>query len=93
MISMRTFYGLGAILFGIMFMGNVWNVIALWNAMTLGARVAGIAGFMFNVLLCALFIYLFKSQDVFKTPDLSEEEIKSMIKTAHHKSNLGQRGV
>lgn len=78
MIDMKKFYGIASILMVISFLGNLWNTITVWNAMTTGAKIANIAGsLLFNILLFALFYGLWKitpsmssSAKIIDNPDL-----------------------
>jgi len=69
MISMRTFYKTGAILFGIALIANLWKLIIEWDLMNLATKISFIAmSVLFQALLLVLFVGLWKS-----TPDLTIE--------------------
>jgi len=80
MISMKTFYGIAGVLMVIAFLGNLWNLINVWHFITIGAKIATIAGsLLFNILLAVLFLGMWKI-----TPDLSTNatapEIDKLLK-------------
>lgn len=61
MLDMKKFYGWASLLMGISFFGNVWNIAILWDGLTMGAKIAQIAGsVLFNLLLFILFWGLWK---------------------------------
>jgi len=41
--------------------GSIWNLTAIWNYITIGAKVSSIAGSFFQSLLCILFFSLYRS--------------------------------
>jgi len=62
MISMKKFYGIGAILFSIVVIANLWNLVRNWGIMNLPAKISFIAGsILFQCLLVALFLGLKKA--------------------------------
>ena len=61
MLDMRKFYGIGSFLMAFAVIGSTWNLVLIWNAITIGARIANIAsGVLFNALLFFLFLGLWK---------------------------------
>lgn len=79
MISMRTFYLAGAILFLAQTIGNIWSITVLWDSINTGAKISSVAGILFSAILCNLFIFLYRAENVFKSPDLKEEDLLNII--------------
>jgi hypothetical protein len=76
---MKTFYGIGSILFSGVFVMNVWNFLITYQVMNLPNKISYLAGnIFFNLLLATLFIGLWKvtPQEIVNNKELDNMLIK-----------------
>lgn len=72
MISIRDFYLIGAILMLISFLANLYNIVSIWQILTLASKISSVAGtLLFNLLLCSMFFWLWKTTP--KNPMMIQE--------------------
>jgi len=73
MISLRTFYFLGAFLFGVGLLAGIYNLANAWALVSNGSKVQTIAGLAFNLLMVLLFIGLYRQAPRF-TPEQEKQQ-------------------
>lgn len=92
MISMKTFYGLAGILMVISVGGSIWNLFNIWNFITLGAKIATIAGnILFQSLLAWLFISMYKNTPDLEIQDTNLDNLVKEIQESNIKSKQDKR--
>ena len=101
MIDMVKFYLIAGLLMFIAFLGNIWNLVILWNVMTWGARISTLAGgVLFSLLLVILFVGFYLTmrtpQDGLNNPkldklidSLKEKPIKKKLNSSIKRFNDG----
>lgn len=74
--NIKTFYILGSIAMAIVVLGNIVNLVLIWQGITIGAKVSTIASTAFSCLLAALFFNLYKN-----TPDvaINNKELDELV--------------
>lgn len=78
MISMKQFYLIGGIAMVISVAGSIWNLILIWDILTIGAKISSIAsGVFFQGLLALVFLGMWKM-----TPDkmVEDNQLDDLVK-------------
>ncbi|MBU0706629.1 hypothetical protein KJ807_05455 [Patescibacteria group bacterium] len=76
----KTFYKIGSYLFGVVAIMNLLALITTWNMyLNIFSLISAIASNIFNFLLCAFFIYLYKQTPEMPKDDISDEELRKMV--------------
>lgn len=82
MIQMKTFYLIAAILMFFAVIGNIWNLLIVWNTLTIGGKISSIFGsVLFNLLLFVLFAGFYKITPSSNAPAkiLDSKELESLL--------------
>jgi len=76
--TIKTFYLIGAVVMLIAALGSLWNLILIWNLLTIGAKISTIAGgFIFQLLIAGIFLFMYKQTSnipdmMIQNPDLDK---------------------
>jgi hypothetical protein len=74
--TIKTFYITGSIIMAIAGLGSLWNLILIWDLMTIGAKISTIfGGIIFQFLFAYFFYYMYKQtpdMNVVNNPDLDK---------------------
>jgi hypothetical protein len=92
MISIKDFYLIAGVLMIVSVAGSIWNLVLIWNNITIGAKVSSIAGgIFFQCLLCVLFLGLYKTTPKQMIPDSSLDNLVQEIQNKNVEQ-LNHRG-
>ncbi len=94
MIDIRKFYLIAGSLMSISVLGQIWNLYTLWDNLTMGAKVSGIAGgVLFNLLLVVLFFGMYKmmpstNQSIIDNPEMDKylQELSKQVEGGQDES-------
>ena len=80
-ISLRKIYGLSCFLIVIVLCAGLWNIIVVWEGLSLPSKISSTASLVFQGLFFFLFYHLYKTSPKEPTPEekSKEEEIDKFM--------------